>query len=541
VGGWTLALWIVGFARLGFPSFWDPGDEAHYAQASREMLASGDWLAPTYNGQPFFDKPPLFYWLQMIAFRALGPTELAARLVPALSALLLFAATAWIARSLFRREVASLGVLILMLLPATFALSSYAIIDMTFTALLVSGASLVAISALHNRPRLQYVGYVVLALAVLAKGPVALVLTGLAGAVAFVVAPAARPSLRRLHYVRGVALILAISLPWFIYMWARFGDAFIDGYALRENVWLYTRALGDSTPGPTLSYARVLAIGLLPWTPVLLGRLVDIARGTPCDTGERWLWAWVVAVVGFFSGSSFKLDHYVYPAAPALCLLTANAWHEARTAVSRRPHLGTLTGIAFAAGTLVAAGVALARLVTALPLDLERWMMVVPVAMSAAGGLLLLNLARRGWRPPAMPIGVAAALLLGYTVMLVALLPRFESAKPVRELGRIVASTVSPSAVVGAYRMDRWNTSWRFYVDRPVEELRTKDELGAFLDGSDRELCLMLDTDFNDLLAAGLPLRIVEQRRGLFTTSGRAITRGGSAGWRTFLVVARND
>jgi hypothetical protein len=89
--------------------------------------------------------------------------------------------------------------------------------------------------------------------------------------------------------------------------------------------------------------------------------------------------------------------------------------------------------------------------------------------------------------------------------------------------------------------MDRWNTSWRFYVDRPVEELRTKDELDAFLDGSDRELCLMLDTDFNDLLAAGLPLRIVEQRRGLFTTSGRAITRGGSAGWRTFLVVARND
>src|SRR5262249_50106760 len=63
--GWALVVWVVVFWRLGYPSFWDSGDEAHYAQATREMLASGNWLVPTYEGAPFFDKPILFYVLQL--------------------------------------------------------------------------------------------------------------------------------------------------------------------------------------------------------------------------------------------------------------------------------------------------------------------------------------------------------------------------------------------------------------------------------------------------------------------------------------------
>src|SRR5438105_1346493 len=100
VAGWVLVCWIVFFWRLGYPSFWDP-DEAHYAQTSREMLAAHNWLVPTYNGEPFFDKPVLFHWLQMAAFYLLGANELAARLVPALSALGLLWCTAWLGGQLF--------------------------------------------------------------------------------------------------------------------------------------------------------------------------------------------------------------------------------------------------------------------------------------------------------------------------------------------------------------------------------------------------------------------------------------------------------
>jgi 4-amino-4-deoxy-L-arabinose transferase-like glycosyltransferase len=67
-------VYVVLFWRLGVPTFWDP-DEAHYAQTSREMIASGDYLAPYYNDEPFFDKPALFHMLQAAAMVVLGPTN----------------------------------------------------------------------------------------------------------------------------------------------------------------------------------------------------------------------------------------------------------------------------------------------------------------------------------------------------------------------------------------------------------------------------------------------------------------------------------
>src|SRR6266480_3120717 len=101
--GWGVVIWVVIGWRLGYPSFWDP-DEATYAETTREMLAAHNWLVPVYDGQPFFDKPPLFYILQMASFAALGANELAARVVPALSAIGLLIVVAWFGRQLFNRD-----------------------------------------------------------------------------------------------------------------------------------------------------------------------------------------------------------------------------------------------------------------------------------------------------------------------------------------------------------------------------------------------------------------------------------------------------
>src|SRR3954447_10242067 len=91
----TVLLFVVLFWRLGAPTFWDP-DEAHYAQTTREMITTGDWMAAYYNQQPFFDKPVLFHWLQGIPMMLIGPLELAARLTPALAALALVGITWWL-------------------------------------------------------------------------------------------------------------------------------------------------------------------------------------------------------------------------------------------------------------------------------------------------------------------------------------------------------------------------------------------------------------------------------------------------------------
>jgi len=108
---WAIVLYVVAFWRLGYASFWDP-DEAVYAVVTRRMMQTGDWLAPIYNGVPFFDKPILFYWLQLISFKIFGANEFAARMVPAVSAVGVIGVTGWAGRAFFNREVGNLAAVI---------------------------------------------------------------------------------------------------------------------------------------------------------------------------------------------------------------------------------------------------------------------------------------------------------------------------------------------------------------------------------------------------------------------------------------------
>ena len=533
--GWALVCWIVFGWRLGYPSFWDP-DEATYAETTREMLAAHNWLVPIYDGQPFFDKPPLFYVLQMASFAVAGATEFAARIVPAFSAVVLVATIAWFGGRLFTRDIGRNGALMFAVLPATFALSSYAILDMTFTMFLFGGAAMVAVSALRDRPRLQYPGYVLLVAAVLTKGPLALVLCGLAFLVSVAIAPAARSALLHLRWGVGLLIVVALSLPWFVYMWHRFGDVFILGYALKENFWLYARPMYANQPS-LLFYPQIMLVGLLPWTPLLLGRLFDAFRGLAISTEERLLWAWSIAVVGFFTFSSFKLDHYVFPAAPALCILCAHAWHEAR---EREPApIGIIFGLVSIPVLLVAAGIVLIPGLNQVPLDLPSVARVLPMALIAAG-IAMFGQVARCWRPAASPFAALAGLLTAYAVVLVVGLPAFEQVKPTRRLARIVAHAARPEDHVGMYRLNRWSSSWRFYVGRHSERLETDAELVEFFSRPGHHYCAMLRHDYDRLAADGLRLRVIYEETGLFTTTGRSLKSGAAARKDGFIIVTEN-
>ena len=244
--------------------------------------------------------------------------------------------------------------------PGLFALARYAILDTLFSLFVFGGAALVTVAALCDRPRLQYGGYVLIALAVLTKGPVAMALCGTAFVLAIAMSADARCRLLGLRWVVGLALVVVIAAPWFVYMWWRFGDAFIEGYVLNENVRLFSQQIYSGQPGPWF-YFQVLAAGLLPWTGLVIGRLIDDVRrwwsqrDLP-DTAEVLLWAWTAAVVGFFSLSKFKLDHYVFPVAPALCLLCARAWSDLRVRPSHWANAGARVGLHLVGPLLVAVG-----------------------------------------------------------------------------------------------------------------------------------------------------------------------------------------
>ncbi len=543
VAGVALIACIVLFWRLGAPTFWDP-DEAHYAETTRELIATGGWMAPLYNGAPFFDKPILFHWLQAVPMAMLGPTELAARLIPAAAALALVGITGWVAASLVSTDVALMAALLLATSPATFALARYAILDTLFTAFLFGGASLVAVAALGERPRLQWYGYLAIALAVLTKGPLALVLCGLALGLAAVLSRQVRARFSRLRLVSGLAVVLAVAAPWFVYMVVRFGRPFVDGYLLNENIRLY--AIDRFTPTESSSpwfYLRVIGAALLPWTALIVGRLVDEGRAWlrgegSIDTVDVLLWSWTIAVVAFFTFSRFKLDHYVFPAAPSLCVIGARAWISLGERSGRSRLQGTRAGQLMVGPSLVVAAGALAWLLIA-RLELPGAALIVPVVLGAAGVAVGLRV-RMQSRQPGIPWVVFAALLVTYVGALVWVLPALETRKVIPDVARWVASRATAADRVATYRLNRWNTAFRFYVGRDVAMIDAPEAARALFGGAEPFYCTMLSDAYDDFVAHGAPLRVAYERDGMWATSGRVLWRRPAPLTR-FVVVTRRQ
>jgi len=528
----SVLIFIVLFWRLGEPTFWDP-DEAHYAETTREMIATGDWWAPYYNEVPFFDKPVLFHQLQGASMLVFGQNELGARMLPALAALGLILITVWFGARMISPHVGIVAGLMLAASPGVFGLARYAILDTLFTMFLFGGAALLATAALHERPRLQWPGYVCIALAVLTKGPIALVLCGLTLLIAIALSADLRKRLLALQWIAGLAIVLVISAPWFVYMYSRFREDFVNGYLLDENVRLFASSRFANQPRFWF-YFQILALGLLPWTGLVVGRAVDDVRarlrGEQMDGVEVLLWAWTIAIVGFFTLSTFKLDHYVFPAAPALCLLCARAWSDVWEDAHRARHAASRTGIWIAGPLLVVLGVAVGYFLV-VRLDLPPLAMLIPFALTLAGIAMIAGLVVRG-RLPQIPWLVTVALMVTYVGLVHFVMPAIERQKVVDDVAAWVAGEAGPDAVIASYRLNRWNPSFRFHVGRHVEFLENPHEAEALFASSEPYFCIMRRDALDEFVARGVKLDVRLERRGMWATSGRVL-------WRNQIPTAR--
>jgi 4-amino-4-deoxy-L-arabinose transferase-like glycosyltransferase len=164
----------------------------------------------------------------------LGENELGARIVPALAALALILFTGWLGARLISAEAGVVAALLLAANPGVFGLSRYAILDTLFTALLFGGVGLVAVAALRDRARLQYAGYLLVAAAVMIKGPLAFVLCGLTMGLAIVASADLRRRLLGLRWITGLAMAVVIAVPWFVYMYLRFRGGVGGGELIEE-------------------------------------------------------------------------------------------------------------------------------------------------------------------------------------------------------------------------------------------------------------------------------------------------------------------
>ena len=225
----TLILCAAGavllFAGLGRADLFNP-DEPRESEMAREMLVTGDHVVPRLAGEPFLEKPPLFYWLVVTAFRAAGgPSEAAARIVPAIAGFLCLFVTFAMARRLFGENTALLAALVLLTCFESFWLARRCLIDMpmTFTILLACDALHRVVTAERRTPP----GWLTVAAAALAgallfKGIVGAAIPGLAVAGWLLWRLDLRPLWKRGLLAAGVVSLVPVGL-WVRALHARLG------------------------------------------------------------------------------------------------------------------------------------------------------------------------------------------------------------------------------------------------------------------------------------------------------------------------------
>lgn len=520
---WATVIWVVVFWRLGYLSLLDP-DEAHYAEITREMIRARQWLVPTLDGLPFIDKPVLYHWLQASAQSLLGENEFALRLPSAFAAVVLIWAVGWMGRHISNRSAGNRAALFFATTPLTFALASIGVFDMVYTAFLFGAIASLLLASATRRPRLEYAGWPLLALAVMTKGPVAVLLVGLFG-VALSARAETRPLISRLHWAYGLLFVGLVSAPWFIYMVVTFGDRFVQDYLLAGNVYYFTKPEAFSSRNSDgFFYLRTYLGGCFPWSILALAAGID-ARLTQRHLPpiEQALWTWIALVLVFFSVAGFKLDTYIFPAAPATCLVLALAW---RTDTGQLPEAFTRVTTAMLwliAGVFALAGAILAVTMFRIDLGLSPLALLLPAVLVAGGMTVGARLQRR--TTGAVAAIIAGTLVAAYAVVVVEGLPVLERSRPTALLGRWIDRHSPTEAPVGVFGLDDWRGSIRFYSRRNLVVLHDASEVRAFTVRQPESFTLMLERDYRRLQGFGVPLRAHGGRRAIVGRSGKFIRK----------------
>jgi 4-amino-4-deoxy-L-arabinose transferase-like glycosyltransferase len=329
LAGFCAFLFFYGLGQFGLVG----ADEPRYAQVAREMLQRRDWITPVLGGQPWLEKPPLYYWQAMLAYSLYGVSDAAARAPSALNATLLVIAV-YIFLRRFRSGVELDGALITASCAGVIGYARAAGTDMA----LASAFSIAMLSwwGWREGGKRAYLAafYLFMALGTLAKGPVAPFLAAL---VIVFYAAAAREfrTIVKTLWPPGIAIFCAISLPWYFAVQMR-NPEFFRVFFLQHNLERFSSNLYHHH-APFWYYLPVTLLALMPWAVFVTAALVESARrwwaerstsapgNENCELQFRlFLLLWLIVPVVFFSISQSKLPGYILPAVPAGTLLLAD-------------------------------------------------------------------------------------------------------------------------------------------------------------------------------------------------------------------------
>jgi 4-amino-4-deoxy-L-arabinose transferase-like glycosyltransferase len=486
---------VVFFVDLGGSSIWD-ANEAFYVETPREMIERGDYVFPTFNYEPRVNKPVLSYWIVAGFYKLFGVSVGVQRVPIAIGGMLLVGIAFFLGR-LVSVETADPAVPVraglwaalgLAVSPRLVMFSRRIFIDIYITLFMAATLLLFALAERYPHRRRHFLAlmYVSVGLGVLTKGPVAVALPGLVFLIYLIV----HRELRRvteLMIPAGVAIVLAIVVPWYAALYQRDGWTHIASFFLGENLGRYSDGVGFDTGRGPWFYLGVLFSDGFPWSILLFAALalwwrrgrVAAPKGRATSSPEprvpgpeprapaltkaplriqTLLLIWIATIVVFFSFSASKQDLYIYPVMPAIAALGGGA------IAAGAPGARWLSALIGALLAIAGAGVLYVFQRSGNIYEIDGVALISAVAL--AGGLAAVALAATGRWHKGLLATLAAAVLVNW-ILVLRVLPSFEKYKPVPRLTAFLESRITPGDVIVHYSVAL--PSMVYYLRRHID------------------------------------------------------------------------
>lgn len=315
-------------------------DETRYVDMARTMFQSKEFNTLYLNGDYFFEKPPLFFWIENLSFYIFGSiSELTARIPIALQALFAALAVYFVGQKVVSKRFAIISALIFATSLEVIMLSKIAILDMLLSSCIIISTFFGFLTFFAEEKNKKYcwiIFYLFSALATLAKGIPGVVIPFGTMFLAGIYTKKFKEFFKPQYFLIGACLFLLVVLPWHILMLKTHGQLFFDEYIIKHHLLRFIGSEVIHRSHPIWYYFGVISWGFSPWIFPFLVLLVKNAKTfkykkyADLDTKGKFLALNIIGAVftiAFFSSSSTKLITYILPVYSFLAVILASLFN----------------------------------------------------------------------------------------------------------------------------------------------------------------------------------------------------------------------